>query len=281
MTRGEIPNIIRDVRNDERTTQLDVARKANIGAYVGVPIQLSDGRLYGTMCCVSHVAEPSLRERDIQFMHLLAQLVGNQIEREALQSQNWRLQVESAGAGALMAALDERDGYTGEHSAFVVELAGKVARSLELSEQEIKDVKQVALLHDIGKIGVPDAVLNKPGPLDRDEWQLMQEHTVIGERIIRSIDGLAHLAPGIRNEHERWDGTGYPDQLRGEKIPLSSRVILVCDAYHAMISDRPYRAAIDPALAVAEISRNSGTQFDPRIVDALITCLETSYAALR
>jgi diguanylate cyclase (GGDEF)-like protein len=174
---------------------------------------------------------------------------------------------------ALATALVERDRYTGEHSAFVVDMAKTVAGSLGLDEVEVQRIGHAALLHDIGKVGMPDRVLHKQGPLAGDEWELMREHPVIGERILRAIPGLGSVARIVRHEHERYDGSGYPDGLAGEAIPLGSRVILACDAYHAMTSDRPYRAAMAHEHAVAELVRCAGSQFDPRIVAALVSDL--------
>ena len=270
---GSLSNVVQDASNDVRVRDLDVTRDANIGSYVAVPLQFSDGRLYGTLCCLSHVPDPSLRNRDAEFMKVLARLMIEQLEREELESKNWRLRLKATGAGALLAALEARDGYTGEHSAAVVELSVAVARRLGLPEEKIADVEQAALLHDIGKIGVPDAVLNKPGPLDDGEWEMMREHPMIGERIVSSVEGLAHLAPVIRAEHERWDGEGYPDGLRGEEIPLTSRIVFACDAWHAMISDRPYREALDLRTAIAELKGNSGTQFCLVIVEVLLDAI--------
>jgi diguanylate cyclase (GGDEF)-like protein/putative nucleotidyltransferase with HDIG domain len=174
---------------------------------------------------------------------------------------------------ALATALVERDRYTGEHSAFVVEMAKTVAAALGLDEVEIERIGHAALLHDIGKVGMPDRVLHKPGPLAEEEWDVMREHPVIGERILRSIPGMGSVARIVRHEHERFDGAGYPDRLTGEDIPLGSRIILACDAYHAMTSDRPYRAAMAHDHAVAELVRCAGSQFDPRIVSALVGLL--------
>ena len=171
---------------------------------------------------------------------------------------------------ALATALLERDRYTGEHSAFVVEMAKTVAAALGLDEVEIERIGHAALLHDIGKVGMPDRVLLKAGPLAGEEWELMREHPVIGERILRAIPGLGGVARIVRHEHERWDGTGYPDKLAGEDIPVGSRVIQVCDAHHAMTTDRPYRKALTHAEAVEELLQGAGTQFDPDVTEALI-----------
>jgi diguanylate cyclase (GGDEF)-like protein/putative nucleotidyltransferase with HDIG domain len=174
---------------------------------------------------------------------------------------------------ALATALVERDRYTGEHSAFVVDMAKTVAAAIGLDEVEVERIGHAALLHDIGKVGMPDRVLHKPGPLAGEEWDVMREHPVIGERILRAIPGMGSVARIVRHEHERFDGTGYPDGLAGEEIPLGSRIILACDAYHAMTSDRPYRAGFGHGQAVAELVRCAGSQFDPRIVAALVSHL--------
>jgi diguanylate cyclase (GGDEF)-like protein/putative nucleotidyltransferase with HDIG domain len=172
---------------------------------------------------------------------------------------------------ALAATLAERDSYTGEHSASVVEMAKKVATALGLDAIDVERVGHAALLHDIGKVGVPDRILHKSGPLAGDEWELMREHPLIGERILRAIPGLAEVARMVRHEHERFDGGGYPDGLRADEIPIGSRIILACDAYHAMTSDRAYRSAMVHDEAVAELVRGAGSQFDPKVVSVLLT----------
>ena len=173
----------------------------------------------------------------------------------------------------LAGALLERDRYTGEHSESIADLAALVARGLALDEREVEHVRAAALLHDIGKVAVSDMILQKPAPLDEGEWALMREHPVIGERILRAVPGLGAVARIVRHEHERWDGSGYPDGLAGEAIPIGARIILACDAYHAMTSDRPYRKAMPHAEAVRELGRGAGTQFDPAVTEALIGCL--------
>ncbi len=173
----------------------------------------------------------------------------------------------------LAGALLERDRYTGEHSESVVELATRVARGLGLDEVEIQRVRAAALLHDIGKVAIPDEILNKPGPLDDQQWRLMREHPVIGERILRAIPGMGGVARIVRHEHERFDGNGYPDGLAGDAVPIGSRIILACDAYHAMTSDRPYRPAMSHAEAMRELAKGAGSQFDPRVTEVLIGCL--------
>ncbi len=171
---------------------------------------------------------------------------------------------------ALAQALTERDQYTGEHSESVVQLSETVAHNLGLDAQTIERVGTAALLHDIGKVAIPDSILHKPAKLDEAEWVLMREHPVIGERILKAIPGLGGVARIVRHEHERWDGGGYPDGLSAGSIPVGSRIILACDTYHAMTSDRPYRARMPHAAALDELARCAGTQFDPRVTEVLI-----------
>jgi response regulator RpfG family c-di-GMP phosphodiesterase len=267
---GTLPNVVPDARSDGRVSGLEITREAGIGSYVGLPLRFSDGRVYGTLCGLSHSAEPQLRERDAEFMGVLARLVADQIEREELEAGRRRLEARATGAAALLAALAARDGYTGDHSEAVVAHAVTVAHRMGLSDGEVGDVEQVALLHDVGKIGVGDAILGKPGALNDAEWEVMKMHPTIGEGIVASTKGLAHLAPAIRADHERWDGKGYPDGLSGEEILIASRIVLVCDAFHAMTSDRPYRKAKGVGEALAELERNAGTQFCPLTVEAFV-----------
>jgi len=180
---------------------------------------------------------------------------------------------------SLAAALEARDGYTGGHSEAVHELALSVARRLGLHGDAVEHVASVSLLHDIGKIGIPDAILHKPGPLDAGERAIMREHPAIGERILLPLPGMEEVARAVRHEHERWDGEGYPDGLAGEAIPLASRIVLACDTYAAMVSDRPYRRSLPEAVVRAELADAAGHQLDPAVVAALLDCLDHPDAA--
>lgn len=171
---------------------------------------------------------------------------------------------------ALAATLLERDPCTGTHSRSVFDLARGVALALALPPADVERIGAAALLHDIGKVAIPDRILNKPAALDPDEWAIMRQHPVIGERILQVIPGLGTVAHIIRHEHEFFDGSGYPDGLSGESIPLGSRIVLACDTYHSMTSDRPYRPRLRHADAILELARCAGTQFDPIVTEALI-----------
>ena len=167
------------------------------------------------------------------------------------------------------------DGYTGEHSRDVVALTLGVVDELGLDEGARRDAEFVALLHDVGKLRVPNEIINKAGPLTDEEWEIVKQHTIEGERLLHRVGGLlGQIGKIIRSCHERYDGTGYPDGLAGEEIPPIARIVYCCDAYNAMTTHRSYRAALPREEAVAELRRESGTQFDPRVVEALVAVVE-------
>ena len=157
-----------------------------------------------------------------------------------------------------------------DHSSHVAELAVRTARRFPMTAEEVDEVARAAELHDVGKVGVPDAILDKPGPLDPHEWEYMRQHTILGERILNAAAALRPVARLVRSSHERWDGAGYPDGLSGEEIPLGSRIVAVCDAYEAMTTDRSYRRALTSAQAADELRAGAGTQFDPQVVHAFL-----------
>jgi putative nucleotidyltransferase with HDIG domain len=173
------------------------------------------------------------------------------------------------------------DAYTGLHSRGVVELATGVADDLGLDERARRNVEFGALLHDVGKVAIPNSLINKPGPLSDREWTVIKTHTVEGQRMLEKIGGLMSSIGGVvRSSHERWDGKGYPDGLAGERIPVESRVICACDAFSAMTTDRPYRSAMSIEAAIAELEANAGTQFDPGVVPALVAQVRRRYGLL-
>jgi HD-GYP domain-containing protein (c-di-GMP phosphodiesterase class II) len=166
--------------------------------------------------------------------------------------------------------IEADDEYTGNHSREVVELSLAVADKLALSSRQRRSTELTALLHDVGKIRIPAEIINKPGALTDEERAVINTHTIEGERMLERVGGLlGEVGRLVRSCHERWDGNGYPDGLAGESIPLVARIVCCCDAYNAMTTDRPYRAALPASEALAEVERNAGTQFDPRVVDAL------------
>ena len=185
---------------------------------------------------------------------------------------------ELSNSRTLLAALELHDPYTARHSRNTVRLADAVAAHMRLAQPERFEVRLVAMLHGIGKIGLSDRILNKPEQLTPDEQLVVHQHPGAGADVVAGIDELAHLAPAIRACHERWDGSGYPDGLAGQDILISSRITFVCDAYDAMTSDRPYRRAMPAAAARAEVRRCQGTQFCSRCVDALLEVLSCGHS---
>lgn len=177
--------------------------------------------------------------------------------------------------GALTSLVAARDQYTSDHSDEVGKLAMQIAVTLGLTASEAQTIGQAGQLHDIGKVAVPDAVLRKPGPLTPEEWSMMRLHPVVSAEVISHVPALRQLVPIVRGHHERFDGGGYPDGLRGEDIPLGARILAVVDSYSAMTTDRPYRPARSSAWAMDELRRNAGSQFDPAVVAALEQVLVT------
>ena len=275
MLDGRIAAMVTDLAADPQTRDLELTTRLGLRAYAGVPVRLRSGEVYGTLCGVDTRPHPELSERHAELLGFLGDLTAELIDDETDQRTARRVQAGATGVRTLLVALEARDFYTGEHSKQVVELASAVAGRLGLDQDATRDVEQVALLHDIGKVGMPDAILQKQGPLDEQEWQLMRQHPVVGEHIIAGIPGLSHLAPAMRAEHEHWDGGGYPDGLVGEQIPLASRITLACDALNAMTSDRPYRPAMTLERAQQELRWCAGKQFDPQAIKALLAEIAT------
>jgi diguanylate cyclase (GGDEF)-like protein len=180
---------------------------------------------------------------------------------------------------ALANALEANDEYTSSHARWITDLALKVGRELGLEGTSLKRLELGALFHDIGKIGIPETILAKPGPLTPEEREIVETHPELGEKIIAPIDRLEEVRPIVRHCHERYDGAGYPDRLAGDDIPIESRIILVCDAYHAMTTDRPYRKRLSVAEALRRLHDAAGSQFDPRVVDVCARVLASRAAA--
>jgi putative two-component system response regulator len=168
----------------------------------------------------------------------------------------------------LSRAIEFRSRETWQHIERMGELSSLLARRLGFDSDYVQMIGLAAPMHDVGKVAVPDAILSKPGPLSEAEWGYMREHTIVGDRILSAAPALEDAAKLVRSSHERYDGTGYPDRLRGEEIPLGARIVAVCDAFHAMTSQRPYRPALSMPEALDELHRCSGAQFDPKVVRA-------------
>jgi len=200
-------------------------------------------------------------------------------ESEALKLADERMYANKAGRSspsrqvtdALLQVITEQNSLLDHHVDRVSRRAGEVAEAFALPEHEVARIRLAARLHDIGKAAIPAAILNKPGPLDEQDWEFIHRHPLIGERIALAAPALASSAPLIRSSHERIDGAGYPDRLTGENIPIGSRIIAVCDAFDAMTSERPYRGPVGTDTALEELKRCAGSQFDADVVDTVCT----------
>jgi putative nucleotidyltransferase with HDIG domain len=201
-------------------------------------------------------------------------------ERRARLEQLIELSDAYRGTALLLGDVVEADDtYTGEHCRDVVHLALDTAHELGLDMNAQRRVEFGALLHDVGKIAVPNEIVNKPGKLDEREWRIIKAHTLEGQRMLERVGGfMREVGEIVRSHHERWDGAGYPDGLRGQEIPLEARIVSCCDAFNAMTTSRSYRSAMPVHAAIAELTAKSGAQFDPRIVDALVAVLRRRWS---
>jgi putative nucleotidyltransferase with HDIG domain len=176
---------------------------------------------------------------------------------------------------AFAAAMDAKDSYTQKHSETVSRYSGSIAAGLGLTELEIKRITIAGLLHDVGKIGVPDSILNKPSKLTDEEFEVIKQHPTLGKNILEHMSSIKDVLEYVEYHQERFDGKGYPEGLKGEEIPLGARIVSVADAFHAMTSSRPYRKTpLTLEQAIVELRENSGTQFDPIIVDVFVSMVE-------
>ncbi len=258
-----------DISNHPDWLQLEGAQ--NVKSWIGAPL-IARGTCIGVLTVDGYTAK--------QFSQGDADLVATFAIHAGIALENVRLFEEAQDAylqtvSALASAIDVRDTYTSGHSQRLVDMAVETGRLLGCTPQELIDIKWGALLHDIGKIGVPDEILRKPSSLEQAELEVMRQHPEIGARIVEPVRNLASVAPIIRAHQERFDGTGYPDGLKGEQIPKIARIISVADAYVAMTDERVYRQARTKEEAIAELKRCSGTQFDPQVVEAFLQVLDT------
>jgi HD-GYP domain-containing protein (c-di-GMP phosphodiesterase class II) len=210
----------------------------------------------------------------------LEQALGQADQRLYNNKRSSRTRESGEAHDVLLRVLAENSASLATHLSNVGRLAEAVARQLGLSDDEVTLTRLTAELHDIGKTAIPDAILDKPGTLDADEWEFMRRHTLIGERILAAAPALARIAPLVRATHERADGAGYPDGLRAEEIPLSSRVVAVVDAYDAMTSKRAYSLPLTPNEAIDELRRCAGTQFDTTVTEAFIAVWQEGVRAM-
>ena len=268
-----VPLVTADFSREGRSALAQRDEYRAVGPLALVPMRSEEG-IIGTLCVARLKASggTAFTAAEARLREGIAEVAGTAIRRASLYQSLQDAYVQMVIA--LAHAIETRDAYTASHSARMVALATRVARELGCSAQDIEDVRWAARLHDIGKIGVSDAVLRKPTILTAKEWAVMEQHPVLGENILDSVERMRGAAKFVRHHQERWDGTGYPDKLRGEAIPLGARILAVVDAYGAMTETRPYRPARTHAEAVEEIRRCAGTQFDPRVAAVFCAVVE-------
>lgn len=241
------------------------------GRQLIVPVMI-ERRIWGAIATCA-AADEELDGVDGELIWTASQHLSAAIRAAGLYDQLSRSMIGTAEA--LAAALDAKDAYTADHARSIADIAIDVGRELRLSQSALDDLRYGAVFHDIGKIAVPDSLLNKPGPLTDAEFEVVKRHPETGAEILAPVPHLGGVRAIVRHAHEHWDGSGYPDGLRGTEIPLGARIVLAVDAFHAMTSDRPYREAMSEEDACAELRRCSGTQFAPEVVEALLAALRT------
>ena len=262
--------LVGDVRKEPAYRPTDATQDTL--SELDVPIRTGD-EVWGAIT-VQEAHVDAFDEDDVRLLEMVADQLGAALRSVRLYEQLHRAYLGTAEA--LSAALEAKDSYTADHSRSIADNAEAVGKLLGMSEADLRTLRLGAVFHDIGKLAIPQAILEKRGPLSDDEKQLIERHPEAGEQILAPVEFLKPVLPLVRAGHERWDGYGYPDGLRGGEIPLGARIIFACDAWDAMTSDRPYRAALPEAEARAELRRSAGGQFDPDVVEALLRVIADS-----
>ncbi|MCK9225120.1 MAG: TIGR00282 family metallophosphoesterase [Candidatus Muirbacterium halophilum] len=260
--------IVPDTSKDGRFfggTDKETEYKTN--SLIAIPMKIHD-KVIGVLEVLNRIGEIPFNEKDLMLLENIANQAAYAIHNGLLFD---RIKSLYKSIVELLAnTMDSKDSYTHGHSRRVAEYSVKIAKVAGFNEKFVQDIEIAALLHDIGKIGIRDAILCKPGALTSEEYEIIKDHPVISAKIIEPVDFLKNLTATIKHHHEKYDGTGYPDGIKGEDIPVGARIIAVGDAFDAMTSDRPYRKGMDAELAFEELEKNKGTQFDPVFVDYFI-----------
>ncbi len=236
-------------------------------SFVLVPLIAHDKPI-GLLNIITETPEGNITSIDLSLLTILAKQAALAIENVKLYESMKKDQINIIRA--LASTVDAKDHYTLGHSQKVSEYSVRIAEELKFSERDIETIKYAALLHDIGKIAIPDDIIKKPSRLTAAEFEIVKNHPAIGAKIIKEMESLAPMVPIILHHHERFDGSGYPNGLKGEQIPIGARIVHVADAYDTMVSARAYRDMLPPQLAISELRKNAGSQFDPTIVDLFI-----------
>jgi putative nucleotidyltransferase with HDIG domain len=263
------PLLIEDIYRDERVKPAEFEING-FSSVLGVPLTVKES-LIGVLLVYDKMTHDKFSREDVHLLTTIGSQMAIAIENARLYAvlQDSTLQTVQA----LASSLEAKDNYTSGHSARVSHYSLLLAGRLGLDEREMRNLRYASQLHDIGKIGITERILNKPGKLSDWETAAIRDHPVIGEKIIQSLDFLEDVRAIIRHHHERWDGKGYPDGIMAEDIPLLSRIMAISDSYDAMTTARPYRAALSRSTAIGELKTNSGSQFDPRLVEFFLEVL--------
>ena len=264
--------ISNDAMGDDRFKAGESVIMQHIRSVMCVPLAAKE-KILGAIYLDSTGTADVFQQADLELVTAIALQAGLAIDRAKLIEDLENLFFESIRT--IVAALEAKDKYTCGHSERVTTYAVEIARVMEWSEKDLNTLNLSALLHDVGKIGIPERVLLKPGKLTAEEYEVMKQHPVIGAEIIKHLKNAASIIGGIRHHHERWDGMGYPDGLKGEGIPLMARIIQMADSYDAMTSHRPYRKGLTQEEVTLEIERCKGSQFDPKIADVFMNLLRS------
>ena len=273
--------VTRDSSSDQLPAFINTSPHTTLGPLVIVPLR-SEEEIIGTLGLARLKGQEHhlpFTDVEVRLLEGIAEIAGTAIRRARLHQHLEQSYIEMVLV--LARAADARDSYTADHSERIAARAVVLARALGCDETELQNIYWGALLHDIGKLGVPDDILRKPGPLTEAEWQIMRQHPVIGEEILRPVGRMHEVASLVRHHQERWDGAGYPDRLQGEEIPLGARILAVVDTYGAMIDNRAYGKGRTTDEAVTEIRRCAGTQFDPHVVEVFCRSLGEESAAVK
>lgn len=252
---------------DGRFSSIKTVTMHNIRSIMAVPIMFHD-QIRGLVYVDNRLKAGMFHEHNLELLSAIAIQAAGAIENARLYNMKKEIILVLANA------IEAKDEYTRGHVERVCSFCLAIARELQLPPADIRDLEVCSFLHDVGKIGVPDAVLQKPGKLDQDEREKMERHAEMGEHLVQPIDVPARVKQSIRQHQERWDGQGYPDGLVGEQIHIFARIISVADTWDAMTSDRPYRKALARDIATAELRKSSGTQLDPTVVEAFLCAIE-------
>ncbi|MFH1854311.1 MAG: HD domain-containing phosphohydrolase [Candidatus Omnitrophota bacterium] len=261
--------IINDLRNERHYKYPHLARQKGLRSLVTVPL-VQKSRIVGVLSIYSK--KPGMyTDEDARLLSMFASQAAIAIENARLYEQAETSYINTIRT--LSNIIDAKDSHTYGHSERVMDHSMNIAKELGLDGRDIETLKYASLLHDIGKIGIDVGILRKPSMLTDEEWKIMIMHPVLGSSIVEQIGFLNDLAPIIMRHHERYDGKGYPGRLKKNKIPIGARILSVADAYESMVSDRPYRKALSLKKAEEELLKNSGTQFDPKIVRVFVKML--------